>query len=163
MDSGHIPSLTSSYTANLQGHACYPTINKDGQKTEVKWSSAQPISSSTGINNDNTTRLSPLIKGYKRQRRQHPQQAVALVECCTSVTQRKRRAGIISVATLVRGTTPSPNSTLLAAVTQVVLHFSACDEATGDLWPPDSSDNVMSKWSGLIRTHEDNLDDSLHF
>lgn len=106
--SGAVPILTNGYTANLQGHACYPTINKDEQKTERKRSSAQPISSHTGINNDNTTRLSPLIKGYKQQRKQHPRQAVALVERCTSVTQSKRRAGIISVATPVRGTTPSP-------------------------------------------------------
>lgn len=33
-DSGAAPTLTNSYTANLQGHACYPTINKDEQKTE---------------------------------------------------------------------------------------------------------------------------------
>lgn len=33
-DGGAAPTLTSSYTANLQGHACYPTINKDEQKTE---------------------------------------------------------------------------------------------------------------------------------
>lgn len=66
-----------------------------------KQSSAQPISSVAGFNNDNTTRLSPLIKGYK----QHPRQAMAFVECCTSVTQNKRQAGIIRVATLVHGTT----------------------------------------------------------
>lgn len=53
-----------------------------------------------------TTRagLSPLIKGYTQLGKQHPRQAAALVECCTSVTQSKRRAGIIRAATLVRGT-----------------------------------------------------------
>lgn len=47
-----------------------------------------------------TTRagLSPLIKGYTQLGKQHPRQAVALVECCTSVTQSKRRAGIIRAA-----------------------------------------------------------------
>lgn len=74
-----------------------------------KQSSVQPISSGAGVNNDNTTRLSPLIKGYKQRGKQHPRQAMALVECCTSVTQNKRGAGIIRVATLVRGTTASPN------------------------------------------------------
>lgn len=62
-----------------------------------------------------TTRagLSPLIKGYTQLGKQHPRQAVALVECCTSVTQSKRRAGIIRPATLARGmAAKTPNAFL---------------------------------------------------
>lgn len=64
---GPVPVYTNSYTATLQGHACYPLINKDEQKTERHRALRSPSASSVGVNNDNTTQLSPLIKGYKQQ------------------------------------------------------------------------------------------------
>lgn len=66
-----------------------------------------------------TTRagLSPLIKGYTQLGKQHPRQAMALVECCTSVTQSKRQAGIIRAATLVRGAATEKKKKKLCSVT----------------------------------------------
>lgn len=128
MGSGLVPTFTSRHGATVQGHGCYPLINEDGQKTGRKQSCAQPISCGAGVNNDNTTRLSPLIKGYKQLGKQHPRQAVALVECCTSVTQNKRRAGIIRVATLVRGTTANSKPRRFQQCRHL-LDFSCCGVA----------------------------------
>lgn len=108
---GQWTSAHSHQQANCYfARSCLLSPDKQRQAEDrEKQSSAQPISSGAGVNNDNTTRLSPLIKGYKQRGQEHPPQAMALVECCTSVTQNWRRAGIIRVATLVRGTTASPN------------------------------------------------------
>ncbi len=87
-----MPILTNRRSATLQGHACYPQINRDGWKTggRGEQSAVQPISSGAGLNNDNTTRLSPLIKAQQQLGEKCPRQAMALVESCTSVTQNKR-------------------------------------------------------------------------
>lgn len=97
-------------------------------------------------------------------------QAMALVECCTSVTQNKRGAGIIRGVTLVRGTTKSKSN--LNAFPEVITAgrliaapsidgFQQLQSSTtqrcwqrccqwwgprGDVWPPDSSNNVLSYW-----------------
>lgn len=113
------PTFTKRRGATLQGHGCYPLINEDGLEDgeggEKKKNKAARGPSAAALASTMTTRagLSPLIKGYTQLGKQHPRQAVALVECCTSVTQSKRRAGIIRPATLARGTAAkTPNAFL---------------------------------------------------
>lgn len=96
-----------SQTGNFARSCLLSPDKQRGREDREKHGSVQPLSYGPGSHCDNRTWLSLLIKAYQ----QHLQQALALVERCTSVTQNKRGAVVIRAARLLRGTTPSPNPT----------------------------------------------------